>query len=314
MNQQRFKSSIGSVQVAAVVLGLTACTTMEPNPTLESARRGYQAAQADQQIAKFAPVELKQASDALARAEAAESGRETPPLVDHLAYVAKQQVALAESSARLRAAEQEVNEAGAAREKLRLSARTAEAERARAEAEEAKRHAAEAQSAAKRGEAVSEQERARIAQLEEQLKAMNAKQTERGLVITLGDVLFQAGKAKLGPHATRNLDRLVTFLGQYPQRKVMVEGFADSTGSEERNLTLSEKRAEAVRVYLERKGIPGERIETKGYGEAFPVGSNETKAGREANRRVEIVVSDEKGQIKQRNEAAKAHSAPHGGS
>lgn len=143
-------------------------------------------------------------------------------------------------------------------------------------------------------EAITEQEQARI---EQQLKELNAQKSDRGYVMTLGDVLFDAKKAQLGPQAARGLDRLAGFLQQYPQRKVLVEGFTDSSGGTESNQALSEKRADAVRRYLTRKGIDGERIETKGYGEEFPVADNSSKAGRQANRRVEIVVSDEKGAI-----------------
>lgn len=275
----------------------------------------------------MAPNELKQAADALARAEAAAASRENPRTVEHLAYLAKQQAALAAQTARLKAAEREIDQAGAEREKMRLGARTAEAERARAEAaaarasaaatskeaeaakqqaaaaqEEATRRAAEVEAAttaaelekARREAAVTQQDQARI---EQQLKELNALKSDRGYVMTLGDVLFDAKKAELGPSATRGLDKLTGFLRQYPQRKVLIEGFADSSGEAERNQALSEKRADAVRRYLIRKGISSERIEAKGYGEEFPVADNSSKAGRQANRRVEIVVSDEKGEI-----------------
>jgi outer membrane protein OmpA-like peptidoglycan-associated protein len=323
MHRNRFALPTRPLRLAVLAVATAACSTMGPDPRLDEARREYRAAQANPQVTTLAPNELKQASDAIARAEAAAEGREMPKTVEHLAYLAKQQVALAEQTARLKAAEKEIEEAGAERERIRLGARTAEAERARAEAaaaraaaestskeaeaakqqasvaqEEARRRAAEteaARAAAEREKATrSEQERARI---EQQLKELNAQKSERGYVMTLGDVLFGAKKAQLGPQAGRGLDKLASFLQQHPERKVLVEGFTDSSGGAEANQALSEKRADTVRRYLVRKGVSSERIETKGYGEEFPVADNSSKAGRQANRRVEIVVSNENGEI-----------------
>ena len=104
-----------------------------------------------------------------------------------------------------------------------------------------------------------------------QLKELNAKKTERGLVITLGDVLFSTNKAQLKSGGMRNVQKLADFLKQYPQHKVLVEGYTDSTGSDSLNQELSERRANAVRTALLDMGISSDRINTRGYGEAFPV-------------------------------------------
>ncbi|MCG2720752.1 MAG: OmpA family protein [Thermodesulfovibrionales bacterium] len=93
--------------------------------------------------------------------------------------------------------------------------------------------------------------------------------------------------------ATRTLDKLAEFLEQYPNRKVLIEGFTDSTGSETYNLGLSQNRADSVRDALTMKGVPATRITTKGYGEQYPIASNATSAGKQQNRRVEVVILDE---------------------
>src|SRR5450759_2719451 len=143
----------------------------------------------------------------------------------------------------------------------------------------------------------AQRDKALIAQPEMQLKELNAKKTERGLVITLGDVLFSTNKAQLKPGGMRNVQKLADFLKQYPQHKVLVEGYTDSTGSNSLNQELSDRRDNAVRTALIDMGISSDRVTTRGYGEAFPVAGNDTAASRQLNRRVEIILSDENGNI-----------------
>ena len=166
-------------------------------------------------------------------------------------------------------------------------ARQAEAEAARRQAELA-RQSAEQQAAAYQ---------ARIAEQDQKLKELDARKTERGMVITLGDVLFAVNKAELSAAGMSNVQKLGGFLNQYPQRKVLIEGHTDSTGSRSINQPLSERRADAVRSALAGIGIGNDRIETRGYAETYPVASNNTSAGRQLNRRVEIILSDDSGNI-----------------
>ncbi|MDA8027825.1 MAG: OmpA family protein [Nitrospiraceae bacterium] len=126
---------------------------------------------------------------------------------------------------------------------------------------------------------------------------LKARETNRGLVLTLGSVLFGVNKASIKPGGIKNIDKLADFMKGDPHRNVMIEGYTDNTGSRDYNNTLSEKRAEAVRDALVDKGIDSQRIVTKGFGEDYPVASNKTTAGRQQNRRVEIVISDEKGKF-----------------
>jgi outer membrane protein OmpA-like peptidoglycan-associated protein len=156
--------------------------------------------------------------------------------------------------------------------KKESEAKALEAETARSKAEEA---------VAKRKEAESE------------LAELKAKQTKGGVILTLGDILFETGKASLMSGAMRSIDVLADFLKKYPERNILIEGFTDSVGSETYNLGLSQQRADAVRDALKKAGIAGERITTKGHGESFPLAGNTTPAGRQQNRRVEITILDE---------------------
>jgi len=137
----------------------------------------------------------------------------------------------------------------------------------------------------------------RSRQLEAMLLDMQAKKTPRGMVITLGDVLFDTNQANLKAGGMRSVQKLAEFFKQYPGRKVMIEGFTDSVGNDANNQTLSEARAASVRSALIDMGVGVDRIATRGYGENSPVASNDNAQGRQLNRRVEIVLSDDNGNI-----------------
>jgi len=298
------------LSVIAVAM-LAGCSTMpSQNTALEEARSVYSSAQTNPQVTSLAPLELKKAGDSLNKADAALS-KGDDAAVNQLAYLTKQQVAIAQETAKRKAAEQAIVDASTQRDQIRLAARTAEADAAQrqaamsqAEADAARQRALVAQQSAEQkaaalaaARAQAERDQALIAQQEQQLKDMEAKKTERGMVITLGDVLFSVNKAQLSAGGVRNVQKLADFLNQYPQRKVLIEGHTDSTGSRSINQPLSERRADAVRSALVEMGVSGDRIETRGYAEAYPVASNNTAGGRQMNRRVEIILSDDSGNI-----------------
>lgn len=277
------KHHLFSISIIAIA-ALAGCTTVPPEKTpLELARADYIAAQNNPQTVSLASVELKDAGDALQRANLASSRNDNAATVDHLSYLARQKVAIAEEAARQKSSEQRVTDANAVRDRIQLEARTREADAA-------KQSALVAQSQAREAEL-------RNAQLEAQVKELNAKPTPRGYVITFGDVLFGTNQSTLKAGATRNIEKLVTFLNLYPQRRVLIEGFTDSIGSESSNQKLSERRANAVRTALIDAGIARQRIDTRGYGEEYPVAGNDSESGRQLNRRVEIVLSDDTGTI-----------------
>lgn len=359
------------------------CSTLPPpeNSALMEARSSYNSARANAQVTNLAPIELQEAGESLNKADSALSKGESPAMVNQLAYLAKQKVAIAQETAKRKMAELEVANASAKRDQVRLEARTAEADAAKkramlaqqtadqraaalaeasaqskrdqaliaarlaeleeakkqaaiaqqaadqqaaalaeaaakaeqdqaliaarmAEVEEAKKQAAMAQQAADQRAAAlaeaaakAEQAQALIAQQEMQLKELSARKTDRGMVITLGDVLFNTNQAQLSAGGINNVHKLADFLKKYPQRKVLIEGHTDSKGSSSYNQALSERRAEAVQKALAEMGIDGGRIAMRGYGESSPVANNETAAGRQLNRRVEIVLSDDSGNI-----------------
>jgi outer membrane protein OmpA-like peptidoglycan-associated protein len=291
---------------------LAACGGMpKGNPQLDQARTDYRTLQADPRAQTNAGGDLKLASDAIARANAAWNADATEDQVNHLSYLASQRVAIARATIDMKVAEGKVAGAAAARSQVQLDARTQEANAAQRNAVAAQQTAQMAQvdaanaqrsADAARGAAAESDRQTRAAMernqaLETRLQELNAKATPRGLVITLGDVLFDVGRSTLQPEGLRRVDQLAAVLKEFPQRSALVEGFTDSTGSDGFNQTLSGQRADAVRTALMRQGIALERVSARGYGETSPVGSNATAEGRQLNRRVEIVLSDDSGKL-----------------
>ena len=271
---------------------LAACSTA-PTQQLIEARSSYASALNDPQVAKFAAAELRQAGAQLNEAESSATKGESEAQIDQLAYVAKQRVAIAQETARQKSAELNSANAAAEREKMRLEARTVEADAATRAAAASKLDAEASQRQSESSQRQAQDAEARSRQLEVQLKELDAKKTERGLVITLGDVLFDTNKSDLKSGGMRNVQKLAGVLKEYPLRNVLVEGFTDSIGSSEYNQDLSDRRARAVRTALQETGVASERISNRGYGKTFPVANNATAEGRQLNRRVEIIVSDD---------------------
>ena len=269
----------------AIAALVAACSTTPTTTTrLDDARADYMAAQNNPSVAANAPLEFKEATEALDKANRAAAQRESLDSIDQLAYVAKQKVATAQEVAKAKNAEASAANSARQRDKIQLAERTQEADQARMSADQAK---AQADAATSNANAVN----ARNAALEQQLADLNARQTERGIIITFSDVLFNVDRAELSADGMRTAQKLADILTQDPQGVVMVEGFTDSTGSPSHNLELSQRRAESVRNALMGMGISSNRIATRGYGEAYPVASNSDAGNRQLNRRVEIVLS-----------------------
>lgn len=312
------KNSYFPLALIAIAV-LSGCTATPPqNTQLTAAHSNYNEARNNPQVTELAALELKDAGDTLNKADTALIKGESLATVDHLAYLANQKVGIAQETARQKKAELAVTNAAAKRNEVRLEARTAEADTAKRQVATAKEKAklqasdlaaadekaklqaadlaaADAELAAADARAQRDQEL--IVQQEQQLKELNAQKTERGLVITLGDVLFNTNKAQLKSGGMHNVQKLADFLNQYPQHNVLVEGHTDSTGSDSYNLELSDRRANAVRTALIDKGVSSNRVATRGYGETYPVAGNDTVTGRQLNRRVEIILSDDNGNI-----------------
>jgi outer membrane protein OmpA-like peptidoglycan-associated protein len=277
---------------------LSGCTSTPPqNTQLTAAHSNYNDARSNPQVANLAALELKEAGDTLDKADTAMSKGQGSTAVDHLAYLANQKVGIANETAKLKAAELAVTNAGAKRNEVRLEARTTEANEAKQRVAMITEVADQQSADLAAADANAQRDRATIAQQEQQLKELNAKKTDRGMVITLGDVLFRTGKAQLESGGMHNVQKLADFLKQSPKTKVMIEGHTDSVGSESSNLVLSDRRASAVKMALTDKGISSDRISTHGYGEAYPIAGNHSAAERQLNRRVEVILSDANGNI-----------------
>lgn len=288
---------------AALVLAalVAACgTTPRTTSLLDQTRSDYVAAQNNPNVATYAQVEMKDAGEALERANAAANHDESADKIDKLAYLAKQKIALTQEAAKQKLAEAEVANSAKQRDRIRLDQRTNEANQAKISAEQSNQTAQIALGVAAEADRKTREAQARAAQLEAQLADLSAKQTDRGIVITLGDVLFGTDLARLNPNGMHTAQKLADVLKQNPQRTVLVEGYTDSTGSAPHNQELSERRANAVRSALQEMGVARERVAVHGYGQAYPVAANDTSGNRQLNRRVEIVLSDDTGKVSQR--------------
>ncbi len=244
-------------------------------PELDQAHADVQTLQRDPQAQEVAAQELSNARSSLDAADAAmKKGNKDDVL--HYSYLASQQAKTGEARVTEARSKAQVAEGEADRNRVLLEARTRDANAAKEEALASK---------------------AAAENLQHQLADLQAKQTDRGMVLTLGDVLFDTNKSTLKAGAATTLDRVAEFMAKNAGTKVMIEGHTDSTGSEDYNQELSQRRADAVATALESHGIDRSRVQPLGRGESLPVASNDNSAGRQQNRRVEIVFSDESGRF-----------------
>jgi outer membrane protein OmpA-like peptidoglycan-associated protein len=186
--------------------------------------------------------------------------------------MAAQTARLAEARAAARADDAKIAQGQQERDRIRLAAQQREVNVAVAQRNEASEQAAG---------------------LQAELQKLKATQTNRGIVLTLGDVLFDTGRAELNPGAATKMDQLAAFLKEHPERRVEIDGFTDSVGSDAYNEELSERRANAVKAAVVSRGIDPARVNTQGFGKAYPVASNSDSGGRQLNRRVEVVIGDD---------------------
>ncbi len=290
MNRLSFRAGRAPLALLTTALLAACASTPLPNSALEDARAEYRTAAADPLVAATAPNELTRAQQEIANGDAAYNAKKDTATVDHFAYLAHQRTQAAIQAAQAVRSDRLAAEAQTQRDRIVLASRTREAEQAKASADRAKMDADAARMAA-----LASQQQASA--LQDQLAALQAKQTDRGMVLTIGDVLFDTGRATLKPGAMRTIDDLAAFMQQHPERKVLVEGYTDSVGSDAMNQELSERRAGAVRDALALRNVSSDRVVIHGLGERYPVASNDNAAGRQQNRRVEVVFSNDSGQF-----------------
>lgn len=254
--------------LAGIAVLLAACaSTPEHIEELETARALVPQVEASPR-AGVAATNISDARKALDRAEAlADKGRSLDE-ARYEAQVAAKNAQIANEKILTAQARDEIEKGTAERQAVLIESREREAQR---RAQDAR---------------VAEQ---RAQSLERELADLKGKRTNRGIVVTLGDVLFDTAQATLKPGAYSTIDRLAEVLKESPDRRVLIEGHTDSVGGDEYNQQLSERRAAAVQAALFERGVAAAQIATVGKGESTPVASNDNAAGRQQNRRVELV-------------------------
>ena len=279
------------IGVSVMTLLLAACvSTPQRDDQVEQARAEIQTLQQDPLAGQAASDNLRAAQQRLQDAEAALEQHQPIPIVEHLAYLARRHAEAGE--ARVQEAHARADVAGAQDERNRILL----AKRSR----EAAERAHEAEEARSRSEATRQQlseAQQQLAEARQQLAELHAKSTDRGVIVTLGDVLFDTDRATLKPGADLSLERLARYLTSHPQTRILVEGNTDSRGSDEYNQSLSERRAKAVADALIARGVASDSVRAIGRGKGYPVATNDTQAGRQQNRRVDIVLSDSSGRF-----------------
>jgi outer membrane protein OmpA-like peptidoglycan-associated protein len=273
---------------------------MMAKDSLEQARVVYRQAKANPNVTGTAQVPLIDAEKELQAAEKTTDYKE----MALLAYMAKKKsqtaIVMAEGKVADRELEQLQKESNAAilkKKEHEIKSKEQEVKNKEREIQNKERESAEkgreleiANIEIEKAKTEAEQAKAQNAQLMKELSELNGKLTDRGIVLTLGDVLFSFGKADLSPAANVSIAKLAQFLVNHPDRTLSIEGHTDSVGSDSYNDALSQRRAESVKMALVARGVGAERITTKGLGKRFPVASNSTAQGRQLNRRVEVVV------------------------
>jgi len=270
---------------------LGACATTPPGPPPEVVRLQNELNRLhdDPRVASNAPNELRDAD--MIVSDLSVNGRQLEPRdYQHRIYIADRMVMTAEAAGRARYAELRAGDLGTERDRLMADSRTHQLRDAQLAAADAQASAAQAQQNAAIAQQDAAASRAESAQLRADLSQLQAQQTQNGYVVTLGDVLFEVDRAELKPGAARTLDQLANALNDDPRSTISIEGHTDSTGSAQHNANLSLARAESVKSYLVTRGVDPSRVRTQGLGQDYPVASNSTEAGRQQNRRVEVVV------------------------
>jgi len=201
------------------------------------------------------------------------------------------ETAKAQAEAAKAEAQQAAQEAALQKEEAEKAKAEAIAQQQQLAAETAKAQQAAAQSEQLRQQAEKEKQELRARLLQQLNTVLSTRDTARGLIANMSDVLFKTGSFELAPGARERLAKVSGILLAYPSLHVQVEGHTDSVGTDEYNQTLSEKRAGAVRDYFVQQGVSADSIQSRGFGKTVPIASNETAEGRQQNRRVELVLS-----------------------
>lgn len=258
------KRTHGLILTAAMAVLPLACTTPPPRiDELEAARTVVTQVEASPR-AGVAAANIAEARKALERANRLAESRGKPEDIRYEAIVAAKNAQIAKEKILTAQAREELDKGTAERQAVLIEAREREAQRATQKAQG----------------------------LEQELADLKARKTDRGVIVTLGDVLFDTAQATLKPGAYGTIDRLASALKEDPERKVLIEGHTDSVGSDDYNQALSERRAASVQAALFERGVASSQVTTAGKGKTMPVASNDTPGGRQQNRRVEMIFQE----------------------
>jgi outer membrane protein OmpA-like peptidoglycan-associated protein len=299
--------------LSSLLLGACA-TTQAPPQALLDARSTLRQAELSPAVLTHAPLELKKASASLTRANQLQDQGEPLAVITSAAYIASQQAKTALAIAQAKDNDGAIAGAEVERERARADIRSREAQRAQAQAATAQAQAAtaQAQTTVARQQAAQAEQRASgaesqaaaalasAADAKQQLADLQAQQTDRGMLVTLGDVLFEFNRAEVKPGAQASLRKLADYLQKNPSRHILIEGHTDSVGSAAANNALSRRRADAVDAALVGMGMAAQRAAAVGYGEDYPIADNSTDTNRALNRRVEVYIAENDQPVKQR--------------
>jgi outer membrane protein OmpA-like peptidoglycan-associated protein len=202
----------------------------------------------------------------------------------------RQQLGIADSEAERARIMADIHAQEAALANAIAYAETMEAQKAKAEAEKQTRAAEMAKNEAQGQALEAERARAELAMVMQEMAELQGQLTDRGIVLTIGDVLFATDKSDLNASAQRSMDKLAEFLQKKQNRKLLVEGHTDNVGNDVYNQGLSERRAESVKSALLKRGVADARVVTIGYGKDYPLATNDNAVGKKQNRRVEAII------------------------
>ena len=281
-----------TVLLGFVSFAISGCATMQ-EPTKETIALQNQYMMAEQQsyVEKYAPLEFEDAKKMIEKTKKMEKSGKSEELIEHQRYLAQKKLDTAIELAKEKRAQERVDNAALNRKDVLLAAKSKELNEAQDEAQRMSKRAKLAEREAEEARERAKEMSAKAKKMAATLTDISATDTERGLVITMGSILFELNESELKSSSKTTVAKIADFLNQYPERDVLVEGFTDSTGSSDYNQTLSDKRAKAVTALLAGNGIDQNRLNAVGYGESYPAATNDTSLGRQKNRRVEIVVA-----------------------
>jgi len=248
---------------------LQGCTSLEVKQALEEANLAYRTVSENPQIVGDVPKDVRRAEESLERAQRFASYLGNTEDALHYAYLSQRYSQIASQHGEQSQNQRRATQLEMEHERLRQTLQQARLLDMRQQGQ----------------------------WLEDQMISLAAAETSRGVVMTLGDVLFKPSSAELGAAANHRLLKLAHFLQLNPERRVRIEGYTDNRGNAAENLALSRSRAQVVANFLEELGVEAGRMEVVGYGEAFRISENASARGRAQNRRVEIVFSDATGRL-----------------